>query len=79
MPVVASDIWGNRELVVHGETGFLVPVGDRAGFARYAHKILDDPELAARLGAAGRQRIGAEFTIEAMVEKHAALYRELLG
>lgn len=79
LPVVASDIWGNRELVVQGETGFLVEVGDRAAFARYANKILDDLPLAQRLGAAGRQRIAAEFTVEAMVEKHAALYRELLG
>jgi glycosyltransferase involved in cell wall biosynthesis len=79
VPVVATDIWGNRELVVHGETGFLVPVGDRAGFARYAHIILDNSELAAGLGAAGRQRISTKFTLEAMVEKHAALYRELLG
>jgi glycosyltransferase involved in cell wall biosynthesis len=79
LPVVASDIWGNRELVVHDQTGFLVRVGDRAGFARYAHKILDDSPLAQRLGDAGRQRIGAEFTVQAMVDKHAALYRELLG
>ena len=78
VPVVASDIWGNRELVIHGETGFLVPTGDRAGLARYAHKIMQDPALAARLGAAGKQRIGAEFTIQAMVDKHAALYRELM-
>lgn len=79
VPVVATDIWGNRELVVHGQTGFFVPVGDRAGLARYAHKILEDPELGRRLGTAGRQRILAEFTVESMVEKHAALYRELLG
>ena len=34
VPVVATDIPGNRDLVVPGETGYLVPVGDRAGFAR---------------------------------------------
>ncbi|MBI3836490.1 MAG: glycosyltransferase [Planctomycetia bacterium] len=79
VPVVATDIWGNRELVVHGETGYLVPVGDRAGLARYANKILDDSELARRLGIAGRERIAAEFAIDAMVERHAALYREILG
>jgi glycosyltransferase involved in cell wall biosynthesis len=79
VPVVASDIAGNRELVIHGQTGFLVPVGDRAGLARYAYKILEDPELEKRLGAAGQERIRTEFTAEAMVEKHAAMYRELLG
>jgi glycosyltransferase involved in cell wall biosynthesis len=79
VPVVATDIWGNRELVVHGQTGYLVPVGDRAGLARYASKILDDRELARRLGEAGRERIAAEFTTRTMVERHAALYREILG
>jgi glycosyltransferase involved in cell wall biosynthesis len=79
VPVVATDIWGNRELVVHGETGFLVPVGDRAGLARCAYKILEDGELRKRLGETGRRRILAEFSVETMVARHAALYRELLG
>jgi glycosyltransferase involved in cell wall biosynthesis len=79
VPVVATDIAGTNELVVHGQTGFLVPLGDRAALARFAHKILQDSALAARLGAAGRERIGQEFTIGSMVEKHAALYRELVG
>jgi glycosyltransferase involved in cell wall biosynthesis len=78
VPVVASDIPGNRELVVHGQTGFLVRIGDRAGFGRFAHKILEDSALQARLGEAGRARIAADFTVEAMVEAHVALYRELL-
>jgi glycosyltransferase involved in cell wall biosynthesis len=79
VPVVASDIPGTNELVVHGETGFLVPLGDRAAYARFAHKILEDSGLQARLGAAGRKRIESEFTVDAMVAAHAALYRELLA
>jgi glycosyltransferase involved in cell wall biosynthesis len=79
VPVVATDIPGNRELVVHGQTGFLVPLGDRAGLARSAYKILEDPALAQRLGEAGRRRILAEFSIQSMVDHHAALYRELLS
>jgi glycosyltransferase involved in cell wall biosynthesis len=79
VPVVASDISGHRELIIHEETGFLVRLGDRAALARYANKILDDAQLAARLGAAGKERMGAEFSVAAMVERHAALYRELLG
>lgn len=79
VPVVATDISGCRDLVVPGETGFLVPVGDRSGFARYTNKLLDDCVLARRLGEAGRQRVLAEFSVEKMVERHAALYRELLA
>jgi glycosyltransferase involved in cell wall biosynthesis len=78
VPVVASDISGNRDLVIPGETGYLVPVGDRAALARQATKILDDRDLARRLGEAGRSRILSEFSIERMVECHAQLYRELL-
>ncbi|MBL9125285.1 MAG: glycosyltransferase [Planctomycetaceae bacterium] len=79
VPVVATDIPGSRELVVPGENGYLVGVGDRAGFARYCLKIIEDPELRSRLGAAGRRRMLDEFSVARMVERHAALYRELLG
>jgi len=78
VPVVASDIPGTRDLVVHGTTGYLVPVGDRAGFARHANSLLDDPALAQGLGQAGRQRAQGEFSVQAMVCRHAEVYRELL-
>jgi glycosyltransferase involved in cell wall biosynthesis len=47
--------------------------------ARLAYKILEDPQLRARLGAAGRERVLGEFSVQKMVDAHAALYRELLG
>jgi glycosyltransferase involved in cell wall biosynthesis len=78
-PVVATEIPGNRDLVVPGQTGFLVPIGDRAAFARNILKLLDDEELNRRLGEAGRQRVFAEFSVEKMVERHRTLYQELLG
>ena len=78
-PVVASDIPPNRELVVPGETGFLVPVGDRVAYAQFAERILFDPDLAARLGRAGRDRIAGEFSIERMVAAHAGLYQQILA
>jgi glycosyltransferase involved in cell wall biosynthesis len=77
VPVVATDIPGNRDLVVPGQTGYLVPVGDRAAFTRHTHEILSDASLARRLGDAGRKRMLAEFTIEQMVERHLQLYRGL--
>lgn len=75
VPVVAADTQANRELVIPGETGFLVPLGDRAGFSRRANTLLNDPELARRVTTAAQQRIAKDFTIESMVEKHAAVYR----
>jgi glycosyltransferase involved in cell wall biosynthesis len=74
VPVVATNISGNRDLVVHGVTGYLVPIGDRAGIARHTNRLLDDPALAKRLGTAGRAKIEREFTVDRMVEAYAALY-----
>ena len=67
VPVVVSDIPTNRELVVDGETGFFVKVGDSVGFAQFADRILADRDLAGRLGNAGRARLQAEFSIERMI------------
>jgi glycosyltransferase involved in cell wall biosynthesis len=78
LPVVATDIPGNRELVVPHETGLLVKVGDRANLARKIQTLLNDPALAARLGAAGRERIERDFSVEQMVARHADFYRSLL-
>lgn len=77
-PVVVTDIPGNRDLVVPKQTGFLVPVGDRTAFARWTNLLLDDRDLAARLGRAGRQRILQEFSVDKMVQRHVSLYDELL-
>ncbi len=78
VPVVASDIPPNRELVIDGETGYLVKVGDSVGFAQFADRILADRHLSDRLGSAGRERMRAGFSVEKMVTAHAALYREVL-
>lgn len=79
VPVVASDIPGNRDLVVPGVTGYLVPVGDRAAFATRANELLDNPERARALGEAGRRRAVEEFSVPRMIERFVALYRELLA
>jgi glycosyltransferase involved in cell wall biosynthesis len=78
-PVIATDIPGNRDLVVPGETGYLVPVGDRAGFARHILELVADPALAARLGAAGRARVLTEFSLDRMIDRYTQLYRQLLS
>lgn len=62
VPVVAAHGGGVGELVVDGETGFLVAVGDAQAAAERVAQLLDDPRLADRLGQAGRARIEAAFT-----------------
>jgi glycosyltransferase involved in cell wall biosynthesis len=79
VPVVATNIPGNRDLVVNGETGYLVQVGDRAALASRTRELVEHPELGRRLGAAGRERIVREFTVEKMIERHEELYRSLLN
>lgn len=79
LPVIASDIAPNRELVIDGQTGSLVKLGDRAAYAQAAGDILADSELAEKLGDAARERMKTGFRIESMVDSHAALYREVVS
>lgn len=74
LPVVASDIPGNRDLVQHDQTGRLVKLGDAVDFARQTHQLLDRPDELRRLGQSARQRIESEFTVESMVGRHIDLY-----
>ncbi len=78
-PVVASEIPANRELVVDGETGYLVPVGDATAFAQWTDRLLADPEAARRMGEAGRERMRSDFSVEAMVAGHVDVYRRVLA
>lgn len=55
-PVVATDVSGPREIVVSGVTGYLYPVGDSETLGRHLGHLLADPDLARRMGQAGRQR-----------------------
>jgi glycosyltransferase involved in cell wall biosynthesis len=71
-PVVASDVPALAELVVAGQTGYLVPPGDKAGLARQTRLLLDQPDLARQLGLAGRQRVSERFGLEAFCASVAA-------
>jgi glycosyltransferase involved in cell wall biosynthesis len=77
LPVVATDISGTNELVVHGQTGYLVPVGDTLSMARFIRQLLRDAALRQRMGRAGRERVLAHFTVERMVQEHVQTYLEL--
>ena len=78
-PIVASRVGGVPEVVLHGETGLLVPPGSPEDLAQACTALLRDRDRAARLARAGRARVESRFRIERLVEETAALYRELLG
>jgi starch synthase len=77
--VVASRVGGIPEVVVDGETGVLVPPGDPAALAAAVRRIATDPERAARLGSAGRQRVEAAFSWTRIAERTLAVYADAIA
>ncbi|MDZ7289951.1 MAG: GT4 family glycosyltransferase PelF [candidate division KSB1 bacterium] len=77
LPVVATAVGGNPELVVHGETGLLVPPNHPNAMAAAILKLLRDPEQRQQMGRLGHQRIVEKFSLEAMVRNYAKIYIEL--
>ncbi len=78
VPAVVSDIPGNAAVVVHGQTGLRVPVGDAAALADGIVRLLDDAALRARLGRAAQERIAADFALGAVAERVGALYARMV-
>jgi glycosyltransferase involved in cell wall biosynthesis len=66
LPVVASDVPGCRDAVVHGETGFLCAADDAAGMARRVEELLGNPARARLMGVAARARAEREFSVHAV-------------
>jgi glycosyltransferase involved in cell wall biosynthesis len=77
VPCVATDIPGNRDLVIPDQTGYLVPVGDSAAFARQTMVLLQDRDLGRSMGQRARERMLEEFTVDKMVDRYAELYRRI--
>lgn len=78
IPVVATDIPGNRDLVVPEKTGFLVGVGERAAFAQKTESILSDASLARELGQNAVARMRNKFSVATMLSNYAEYYQSLL-
>ncbi len=78
-PVVAYNIRGVRDLVVDGETGFLVPYRNVQQLAEKVLYLMNNPEIARKMGRKGRERIEKEFSIEKIKAEMSNLYREILG
>lgn len=93
LPVVATATGGIPDVVVDGQTGYLVPIEQmndgtgtpldparfEADMAERINRVLADPQLAATMGRAGRARAEEHFTWEAIAEKTVGLYREILA
>jgi glycosyltransferase involved in cell wall biosynthesis len=78
VPVLGTDVGGVRSAVVHGETGYVVAATDVPGLADATAAILDDPELASKLAAAGREHAVKSFALQRLVNELDRLYLSLL-
>jgi glycosyltransferase involved in cell wall biosynthesis len=74
LPVVASNVGGLPELVVHGQTGWLVPPAAPVDLASRICELLQNDKMREAMGVAGRQRALQDFPISRMVEQIVAVY-----
>jgi len=77
-PVVATDVGGNPESVVHGKTGFIVPVGDAGALHEAVTRLVNDPLLARSMGEQGHAHVVREFNVQKMVARTEAVYEEFV-
>jgi glycosyltransferase involved in cell wall biosynthesis len=78
VPVIATNVGGNPEVVQDGRTGLLVPARDAAALAQAMIQILQSPDLARRFGEAGYEKVKSDFSLAATVRRTQELYMELL-
>ncbi|MCR3921949.1 MAG: N-acetyl-alpha-D-glucosaminyl L-malate synthase BshA [Firmicutes bacterium] len=79
VPVVATNIGGIPEVVVHGETGYLAPVGDVDAMSRYALEVLSDERKLQRMREAARRRAEDFFGSERIVPQYEEFYQEIIN
>ena len=77
-PVVATDVGGNREAIVDGETGYIVPPKDYNLLAEKIELLINDRKKREEMGIMGKKRVENEFSIKIMAEKTKKLYFDLL-
>jgi glycosyltransferase involved in cell wall biosynthesis len=77
-PVVATDVGGAREAVVHGETGYIVAAGDDKQMAEHLVSLLLDPQQARTMGEAGKRVVNEKFSCSKQLQTVESLYGELL-
>jgi glycosyltransferase involved in cell wall biosynthesis len=78
LPVVASDLECLREVISHGENGFLVPVGDSVALANAIEHVLQNKHLRKEIGRKARETVVQRFNLQTMLDETERLYRKLL-
>jgi len=78
IPIVASRVGGVPEVILDGETGFLVPPGDEKSLADRMIKLLSDKNLRRKMGVAGRNFVVQEYNWEESTKKMRRFYKSIL-
>jgi len=79
LPIVATDVGGNGEVVVDGVTGYLVPPRSPQPFADRVVELLQDPERRKKMGAAARREVRERFDSDRVAERYLETYQDVLG
>ena len=74
LPAVVTRAGGNPEVVLDGVTGYLVEVGDDTEMSQKVIELLADPQMAARFGSRGRDRVRDKFSFRSMMESYLRMY-----
>jgi glycosyltransferase involved in cell wall biosynthesis len=77
LPVIATRVGGNPEVVSESETGLLFSPGDHAALAEHVDTLIRLPEVRQRFGESGRSRVLQHFSIERMLSQYRDLYLDL--
>lgn len=78
-PVVATNAGGNSEVIIDGETGFIVSPKDSNALANAILSILENKEMGIRFGISGRRRIEENFSIEKMITNYQNLFEKVIS
>ncbi len=79
LPIIATDVGGNPELIEDQKTGVLVSVNDYQAMAKAIVAFADAPENAKQMGLRGHKQVGEKFSIESMVKLYCKLYDRLVA
>jgi len=75
VPVIVTDVGGNKEAVIHGQHGYVIAPGDRTALEQHLLALYSDPALRARLAANSRTRVEEYFSLKQMIDRHESLYQ----
>ena len=79
LPVIATNVGGNPELVENGVNGYLVPCSDPEKLGEYIVKLAESSNTRSRMGQASLEKVSKKFNWEKTVEKYLTVYNELMN